>query len=75
MISKGATYCEDCKGISWKQAKQKWEAIYKDLKYKRITCKDAQKKAGAIYNQVKNRPDDGNKNKALRSYKHIMDCK
>ena len=75
VIGKGATYCNDCKSITWEQAKQKWEAIYQDLKYKRITCKDAKKKAGAIYNQVKNRPDDGNKSKAMRSYNHIMDCK
>ena len=71
VINKGATYCEDCKGVTWKQAKQKWEAIYQDLKYKRITCKDAKKKADAIYNQVKNQPDDGNKDKAMRSYKNI----
>ncbi len=75
MINKG-TLCDKCSGISWEQAREKWEAIYEDLKHNRISCKDAKSKALSIYNQVKNPPDVGNKDKAMRSYNHIKNkCK
>lgn len=74
VISKGATYCEDCKGITWKQAKQEWEDIYKNLKNKKknYTCQKAKRDAGAIYKKVKGQPDDGCKNAAMNSYNNIQ---
>jgi len=81
MISKGETYCQKHKpvplihDITWKQAGEKWEAILIDLKYNRITCKNAKKTANTIYIQVKDKPDDGKKATAMRSYKRIMNCK
>ena len=74
MISKGKEYCKK-HDITWKQAGQKWEAILIDLKYNRITCKNAKKTANTIYIQVKDKPDDGKKATAMRSYKRIMNCK
>ena len=75
MISKGKEYCKK-HDITWKQAGQKWEAIYTKLKNnKKYTCKTAIKEADAIYNKVKDKPDDGKKATAMRSYKRIMNCK
>ena len=75
MIYKKATYCRNCHQpgpITWNQARQKWEAIYTKVKNnKNYTCQQAKNEAGAIYDQVKNQPDDGNKDKAMRSYKNI----
>lgn len=59
--------------ITWKQAGQKWEAIYQKLKNKKnYTCQQAINDAEGIYNQVKNRTDDGSKKSAMRSYNNIM---
>ena len=76
MISKGKEYCKK-HDITWKQAGQKWEAIYTKLKNnKKYTCKTAIKEADAIYNKVKDKPDDGKKSQALRSYRNIQSyCK
>lgn len=77
MISKGKEYCKK-HDITWKQAGQKWETIYKNLKKKnkKYSCQQAKQDAKAIYNQVKDKPDDGKKTQALNSYKHIQNyCK
>ena len=78
MISKGKEYCKKHRPvppITWEKALKKWEAILIDLKYNRITCKNAKKTANTIYIQVKDKPDDGKKATAMRSYKRIMNCK
>jgi len=76
MISKGKEYCKK-HDITWKQAGKKWEAIYTELKNnKKYTCKTAIKEANAIYNKVKDKPDEGKKSQALRSYRNIQSyCK
>ena len=80
-IGKGKTYCkkhEPIPDITWKQARQRWETIYKNLKNKKknYTCQRAKQEADAIYNQVNGKPDDGKKTQALKSYKNIQNyCK
>lgn len=60
-----------CGDITWKKALEKFEAIYRELKNKKITCKAAKSKASSIYNRVKDKPDDGFKEPAKRSYDNI----
>lgn len=74
MISKGKEYCKKHRPvppITWKKALEKFEAIYRELKNKKITCKAAKSKASSIYNRVKDKPDDGFKEPAKRSYDNI----
>lgn len=78
-IGWGKTYCQRHEDdITWKKALEKWETIYKNLKYKKknYTCQRAKQEADAIYYQVNGKPDDGKKTQALKSYKNIQNyCK